>query len=552
MHHSSLMKLTDAALYLHTLRHLRPGQILWRLYYKFRKPRQRRVLEATKRAIAGAWKAPVVTERSWLGGSRFRFLNTESSIETPLDWNSTALPKLWLYNLHYFDWLRSADGAEARDDQLSLMRRWVSENEYGHGNGWEPYPISLRVVNWIKFALSTGGLPEDLTDSLSTQADYLSQRVEYDILGNHLIANAKALVFSGWFFEGADADRWAHLGLEILRREIDEQILPDGGHFERSAMYHSIILEDLLDLINMAGAAGEPIPTQWIDAAGRMRRWLQAMTHPDGGIALFNDAAFDIAPSPAELEAYASRLNLDRPAPHERGLLHLSDSGYFRWRAPPLLLIGDIGPVGPDYQPGHAHADTLSFELSLDGDRLVVDSGTSTYATGEQRSFERSTAAHNAIMVDGQNSSEVWAGFRVARRADICEVDVASDGSYVCAAHDGFRRLPGRPIHRRRWRLTPDALEIIDEIDGANRHLVVMAFHFHPDVEIKLKESGLTGALGRSTFRASLPRELSWRVEPNEWRPRFGERMPNLKLIGEVTLDLPCRLATHFSFGLAA
>src|SRR6185295_1096925 len=107
--------------------------------------------------------------------------------------------------------------------------------------------------------------------------------------------------------------------------------------------------------------------------------------------------------------------------------------------------------VGPSYQPGHAHADTLSFELSLHGRRVLVNSGTSEYGTGPERQRQRSTAAHNTVVIDGQDSSEVWGGFRVARRAH-CQWLATSrtPAPSIEAVHDGYLRLPGRNTHRRR------------------------------------------------------------------------------------------------------
>ncbi len=153
--------------------------------------------------------------------------------------------------------------------------------------------------------------------SLAVQVRYLRKPLEYHLLGNHLFANAKALTFAGLFFSGAEAEEWLAKGLILLQREIAEQILPDGGHFERSPMYHSIILEDILDLINLATVYPNRIPvTQiqtWRQTAQNMLAWLSTMIHPDGGIALFNDAALGIASTPAEINAYAERLTLIPP-----------------------------------------------------------------------------------------------------------------------------------------------------------------------------------------------------------------------------------------------
>jgi len=538
--------LHSTRLYLETIRHLKPRQLFWRGFYKFCKPRKRKITTFDTRPKNGTWQEPLFKPASWLGDLRFRFLNVELALHGAGGWNDSDTPKLWLYNLHYFDWLQSASVDEDPEGQLSLMRLWAAQNPFGSGNGWEPYPVSLRIVNWVKFALRTGALPRDLASNLALQIDYLSQRVEYDLLGNHLMANAKGLLFGGWFFQGAAADRWARLGLELMRLQMDEQILPDGGHFERSAMYHAIILEDILDLINLARTMGQPVPAQWTDALPRMRRWLLAMTHDDGCIALFNDAAFDVAPQFAELEAYARRLDLPPAAPLQPGLLPLTDSGYFRWKAGSALLIGDVGALGPDYQPGHGHADTLSFELSIGPDRLIVDSGTSTYAAGMERLRQRSTHAHNTVIIDSRDSSEVWGSFRVGRRARICELKISDDGSGICATHNGYRWLPGRPLHRRCWHLAVDGLELIDQILGDRSHFAAMAFHFHPSVKMVLDGAEVVGSAGGSTFRARLPDALAWTIQQDEWHPRFGQQLPNLKLVGEAMIQLPCRLTTRF------
>src|SRR5262249_13815017 len=145
--------------------------------------------------------------------------------------------KLWRYNLHYFDDLNAYDAAQRQEWHCSLLSQWVCENTPGFGTGWEPYPTSLRMVNWIKWVLTGNRLPAECIQSLAVQARWLSQRLEIHLLGNHLLANAKALLFAGIFFDGAEADEWLVRGLRILEREVAEQVLPDGGHIERSPMY---------------------------------------------------------------------------------------------------------------------------------------------------------------------------------------------------------------------------------------------------------------------------------------------------------------------------
>ena len=206
------------------------------------------------------------------------------------------------YNLHYFDTLSGPADEDLKQSQRALVTRWITENPVGQGNGWEPYPVSLRIVNWIKWALRGIRFDDAWVHSLSVQVRWLEGRLEWHLLGNHLLANAKALVFAGLYFDGPEAERWLRNGLQIYERELPEQVLGDGGHFERSPMYHAIILEDLLDLYNIGTAYGLIARFGDLQLPGliaRMRNWLAAMTHPDGGPAFFNDAAFGISRNPA-------------------------------------------------------------------------------------------------------------------------------------------------------------------------------------------------------------------------------------------------------------
>ncbi len=174
----------------------------------------------------------------------------------PAGWNDPRVEKLWLYNLHYFDDLMTADAPSRAHWHQALVSQWIAENPPGRGIGWEPYPTSLRIVNWIKWAIAgwSGGerrLNDAAMHSLATQARWLSNRLEYHLLGNHLLANAKAVVFAGLFFGGSEGNEWLRKGIGLLDRQASEQILADGGHFELSPMYHALVLEDLLDVTNL-------------------------------------------------------------------------------------------------------------------------------------------------------------------------------------------------------------------------------------------------------------------------------------------------------------
>lgn len=504
--------MTDSlARYWHTLRWLRPVQFWGRLWFRLYRPKPD-LHAAPERCARSEWQwSHCARPSSMLGTDAFRFLSVERRITTSADWNRSDWPKLWLYNAHYFDDLVAQNATDRRRWHQELIARWIAENPAATGNGWEPYPTSLRIVNWLKYLLA-GNTPVDgMLDSLAVQARWLRERLEHHLLGNHLWANAKALVFAGAFFDGLEARQWLAHGLRLLRRELREQVLADGGHFERSPMYHAILSEDVLDLIQLSRCFAEKFEvadaTAWKTTAERMLHWLRTMTHPDGGIAFFNDAALGIAPNLDDLTKYAEVLGL---VPQERAAertAHLADSGYVRLQVDDAVLLADVAPIGPDYLPGHAHADSLSFELSVEGRRTLVNSGTSTYENNAQRHLERSTSAHNTVVVDGQDSSEVWAAFRVARRARVHDVQVAKtkDGASIAAWHDGYLRLPGKVRHHRAWHLSAGMLEITDTLDG-DFQLAEARFHLAP-------EHGLRWVVEGGDAR----------LEPAAWHPEFGQ-----------------------------
>lgn len=466
-----------------------------------------------------------------LGPGRFRFLSVVRSLECPDDWNHEQWPRLWLYNLHYFDDLAADNAASRAAWHAALIRRWVAENPPGEGEGWQPYPTSLRIVNWVKWALTGNQLDSAALHSLAVQTRFLRRRLEVHLLGNHLWANAKALVFAGTYFRDAEADGWREAGLRLLRRELAAQVLQDGGHVERSPMYHAIVLADVLDLIQLSqrypGLFESSDSNQWRDVATRMHRWLRVMTHPDGGIAFFNDAALGIAPSCGALEILARQLDLSLDSAPLQDVELLAESGYARLQNGFAVLIANVGSVGPGHLTGHAHADTLSCELSLDGRRVLVNGGTSTYEPGRERLQQRGTAAHNTVVVDGENSSEVWSSFRVARRARVNGVHCGKKVglAWLEAAHDGYRRLPGRVIHRRSWHLQKNRLEIRDELRGQWKS-AFSHWHLHPDLRVRGGDNGIVKLEG-------IPKSLVLKasggniaLSADNWHPEFGVSTP--------------------------
>lgn len=520
-------------LLVNTIKWLRFKQLTYRIYYKLVSARVPKIVQAieTRDFI---WSAPEFAKQSYKDNGLFSFLNVEGEIKKSSDWNSDKYSKLWLYNLHYFDDLNAQNNHQRTSLHYQLVNRWIEENPAVIGNGWEPYPLSLRLVNWIKWYSRTGQTDTRIVQSISQQAAVLHQRLEYHIQGNHLFSNAKALIFSGCFLNGSDSALYLSTGRSILSTELKEQFLVDGGHFELSPMYHCIMLWDLLDIINLAQITSHPQLTEcvpeWCAVAAKALQWLDVMRHPDQQISFFNDSAFDIAATPEQLHNYARLLNIPISVNHHASITTLSDSGYSRLQQGESVLLIDHAAVGPDYLPGHAHADTLSIEWSIGAQRVFVNSGTSVYGSGSERHRQRQTAAHNTVIVDGQDSSEVWGGFRVARRAKarLISVNEEYETCTLHAAHDGYRRLAGRVIHDRSVHLSPNSLVIRDQLAGKWIKAEAI-YHLHPDVICSADGDSMLLLLP-SGIHIRISTSAKVLVSPSSWHPSFGVSIPNNKL----------------------
>jgi uncharacterized heparinase superfamily protein len=526
--------LTRPALYWNTIRYLRPRQLGFQLMRRAPTGRLSR-----PRGPVPPVRVPVVrlpfpqSPTTGIPGT-FRFLNVARDFDAgSFDWSAPDMSRLWRYNLHYFDYL--GDSNRTAQEKADLLNSWIKHDSVRTASGWEPYPVSLRISNWIRYFL---GLAPQTPDpawlrSLWTQCSWLGRNIEYHLLANHLFKNAKALVFAGAYFEGDSAAVWLKTGSAILARELDEQFLSDGGHYERSPMYHAIAVQDVLDLLALGrmlpGALAAELTAQLRRTVAPALEFLADLTLADGQIALFNDSAFAIAPATAQLSAYAAaHLGVKARAPEPRGSrVHRAASGYYGWRGQWDSWLIDAGPVGPDYQPGHTHCDALSYELVWKGRRVVTDTGVHDYEAGPRRLQSRSTRGHNTVMVDDAEQSEIWGVFRVARRARIVEAQLTTvpEGMAFSGAHDGYRRLSGKVTHRRTAQYTPGrCLSVTDLVSGSGQHFMDNRIHFAPGLRI----SGSAPRLNIKDENDALVAQLEItgnpgvHIEQTEVYPEFG------------------------------
>ncbi len=459
------------------------------------------------------------------------------------DWAQAGAPALWRFHLHYWDWVWGLNDqplrADARAWFAALWRSWRSAVMPGQGDAWRPYPAALRAWSFcgVHRDLVAGSDAEDcFIASLSTHAGFLRRHLETDAGGNHLVKNLKALAGLAVFF--AD-EELLDQALDRLIRQLAVQVLPDGGHFERAPAYHCQVLGDLIDVDGLIRAAGRAPGPELAEAIERMRRWLACVLSPDGQVPLLNDGY------PVD----SALIGLLQPgsAPDDR-LLVLPDTGLVRASAGGWRLLADAGPPCPDELPAHAHADTLSCLVHVDGAPLLVDTGTSTYAAGPMRDYERSTAAHNTVEIDGANSTEVWGAFRAARRARVGKVMTCDDGGELTAgaAHDGFRRLPGRPIHRRHWTLSSAGLRVDDLVSGTGVHSVTVRWHLAPGSAVRLDAGQAAASTPTGDFQlaVSASHPVALRASTAPVATGFGRAADGPVLVCRVSGALPVRITT--------
>jgi uncharacterized heparinase superfamily protein len=549
-----------------TVVHLQPAQLAHRARLRTQQAGLRRFPEAARLIMPGPDPAATVgwpdTFRPldalalgrWpslpeLQAGKIRLLGLLRELEDAPGWDYADAPRLWRFNLHYWDWAwglaMDRDGLAARALFARLWRSWQESVKLGRSDAWHSYPVALRAWSWcgLHRDLVVGSDIElDFVAGLAAHAGFLRQHLEYDVGGNHLIKGLKALVGLAVFF--AD-ERLLRLTTRRLIRQLARQILADGGHYERAPAYHCQVLADLVDVADLLRATGQTPAGEITAAVDRMRHWLGAVLAPDGQVPMLNDGY------PVDRELLAAL----RPGPDPVSLVSpvfvLPETGLVRAVAGGWHLLVDVGLSCPPSLPAHAHADTFGCLVHVDKVPLLVDTGTSSYEPGPVRRYERSTAAHSTVQVDGADSTEVWGVFRAGRRARVSGLTVHTGPSGITceAVHDGFRYLPGRPLHRRRWSLTSEDLQVEDLVTGRGRHEIVIHWQLAPGTAVRTADSMavVTNRVGAFlvTIAASAPLLLTAEARPIA--SGFGTTADAPVLICRINATLPVRTTTVWS-----
>lgn len=466
-------------LYVDTLRHLRPTQLLQSLL-------PRRIVRLDNQAQETAIRSDVALlmpeldlEPSYcqrfnlplLKRGYFQAIGEIHPMCYGEQVGSNATP-LWSFNQHYFEYAIALGAAHAKSDAPNmeywllfkrLVNEWISASQYPKGDGWHPYTISLRLINWqISRELFADQLVLDpefdtrMRASMYLQYRHLLVNQEKRLLANHYFENLKTLVvFSQLFSE----DAVFHQVWQSFEYELDEQILKDGVHVERSLMYQKLVYEGMLRVSGVLHQTTGTIPPV---LRSKIRSVLDAMASLERGMGktpFFNDAADGVAKEcDALVRATKSQMDL---VPELKSAF--PEAGYFKLYDGDVAVLVDAGLPGPNYMLGHAHCDVLSYELSLRGEPLIVNSGVYAYQS-KLRPWFRSTEAHNTAMVAGHEQMQCWSAHRVGARIRSLRVLTSNDHCIVAE----FESCHGE-VHRRTIQLRDGLLTVTDSFRPVRR-----------------------------------------------------------------------------------
>ena len=402
-------------------------------------------------------------------------LNQKVLFKHNIDWNYNKNGDLWNYNLNYLDFLNT----RSLDDKLAMHYLESFLNNYSAiKSGKDPYPTSIRIQNLIKYFSKKNTLPPQQV--LKEDVNNLYNNLEYHLDANHLLENAFALYYAAHIYPREK--RLIKKGVSLLKKELKEQLLKDGAHYERSYMYHNILLNKVLESISIS----QNNPYEWnkeilkilIETAEKMLGWSKLISFNGRVFPRFGDSIESQCPPYLSLEDFAKQLQINNS-----NQVNLKESRYRLFNTGKIQTIINLGIPSPKHQPAHSHADSFSFELYHDLQPIIVNPGISTYEFSTTRLSERGTRNHNTININGKNSSDIWSSFRVGKRA---KITIEEDSpTYIKAKQNGYddRNIT---IYRS-WEMSKNSIVIKDWIKGNKNQIAEFNIHFHPKVLLTKK-----------------------------------------------------------------
>ena len=515
--------MSNFLIYWNTIKFLRFNQIIYRIPFYF-KPNLNNFIEYKLNKLDKSL-VNVKTNHSLDQDNKIKINNVEYKIDNNFPWNNFSQNKIDIYTLNYLNFIN--DDHLDKNNTKKIILDWINNNNCKDLISWDPYPLSLRIINLTRWCINNQDFDEKILNSIYLQLRWLNKRIEYHISGNHLLTNFKALTYASCLFNSYEANKYFSRGLKQFKKYLERQTLEDGGHYERSPMYHSIITKDLIELLDLLKKIKLISYSDYIsfleNKIDKYLNFYNYICHPDNLPSFFADTNFDNSYSLTTLKSLAHHvMGKSKFLKSKDNLKIFKTSGYFSFMNDNYYCSGDIGDFYKTDQPGHSHAASLSFELTLFGERVFVNSGISNYQDNQQRYFERSTKAHNTLEIDHSNSSQVWKSFRLGNRAKIISYNYKRTDEYyeINAEHDGYSTNNNSVIHNRAWSFYNKEVKITDTVRG-NFQSARARYYLHPDIKF-INDNSLCLKSGKIIKLLYEGAELQ--IKDVEWYPYFNKK----------------------------
>ena len=524
--------------------------------------------------------------------SHLDIMDLKNPTDVKVPWELSRFHQVWWLGKAY--WL-------TRDEKyaqkfVQLVDDWIEKNPLGLGVNWAvAMEVAIRASNWIAgyyFFCESKSIPEQFWlkffKNLYLHGVFIKYHLEYSWRsGNHFLSDIVGLIVLGIFFRHTRFGKaWISWGTKNLENEMEAQVFVDGVDFEKSTSYQRLVIELFYTATILCSKNNIQLAPSFMKRLENMFDFVYYYLRPDGSIPLFGDAddgrlfrfivdndindhrhvlsVGAILFGRADFKNAAGKFHQDalwlfggegfekhqmlKAEIKEPGSKAFPEGGFYIMRAKDVHVMADAGDIGMGGMGGHGHNDTLSFEYWVNGEPLIVDSGTYAYTFDvAMRQDLRSTKSHNTIVVDGKEIATfvgLWMILKDSTNPQVLEWKVSDQQDVFEAQHHAYDTLPSPVIHRRRIELDKRTriMKLTDVLDGSGTHLLESYLHFYPEVQVRIanpREAVAIGRHGRYTIKADVG-EFS---QTESWFSRtYGVRERNVTLKLTVTTKVPARI----------
>jgi len=425
---------------------------------------------------------------------------------------------------------------------ISQIKGFIEQSPYLLGVNWiMPMEASIRLVSvsWI-----TAFLKEYLKKDaqacvligrlVQSHVDYVARNyAAYSSANNHLIAEAAGVFIASMCFGGLKkmSTHRQRRACRILCEEIVHQHYEDGVNKEQ-AVHYQVFAFNFLLLAGLLGRAnGVEFPVQYWKTLENSATFIAAVANDDCLLPEIGDSDDGRAVVLSEADSNSVRSILATSAVlfnraefkakaryfDETSFWLLGKDGQQKFdnmagqAAPSSLptrfeqggyyiltgggpakakIVFDCGPLGFEAIAAHGHADSLSFTLDAYSRAFFIDPGTYTYIADDPfRNYFRSTAAHNTVVIDSKNQSEIAGPFLWKTKASSFVHEWRSNDGFarVVGWHDGYCRLNDPVTHRRSIEFDKNNAVVVirDFIESKASHTAEQFFHLSPECTVE-------------------------------------------------------------------